>query len=100
MHHFSSVALKEDVSMRFSFSLRAAASGAFVAAGLALSALLAAGPAAAADKPTLTIYTYDSFTADWGPGPAITKGFEANCGCKLNWVALEDGAALLSRLKI
>ncbi|EEG86681.1 hypothetical protein PROPEN_00974 [Proteus penneri ATCC 35198] len=28
---------------------------------------------ALAQKPTLTVYTYDSFTADWGPGPAIKK---------------------------
>jgi thiamine transport system substrate-binding protein len=84
----------EENLMRFVKSLRAAALGTILAAGLGL-----AGQADAA-QPTLTIYTYDSFTADWGPGPAITKSFEAKCGCKLNWVALEDGAALLSRLKI
>jgi thiamine transport system substrate-binding protein len=22
-------------------------------------------------KPVLTVYTYDSFSADWGPGPAV-----------------------------
>jgi thiamine transport system substrate-binding protein len=80
--------------MRVTQSLRAAALGTLLAAGLGL-----VGQAQAA-QPTLTIYTYDSFTADWGPGPAITKAFEAKCACKLNWVALEDGAALLSRLKI
>ncbi len=26
-----------------------------------------------ADKPTLTVYTYDSFAAEWGPGPQIKK---------------------------
>ena len=90
--------------MRFAFSLRAAVLGTLAIATLALPlmglGLGFASGALAADKPGLTIYTYDSFTADWGPGPAITKGFEATCGCKLNWVALEDGAALLSRLKI
>ena len=27
-------------------------------------------PAAAEDK-TLTVYTYESFTSEWGPGPQI-----------------------------
>lgn len=26
-------------------------------------------------KPVLTVYTYDSFSADWGPGPAVKKAF-------------------------
>jgi thiamine transport system substrate-binding protein len=55
---------------------------------------------ASADKPTLTIYTYSSFVAEWGPGPALQPLFEAKCGCTINWVSLEDGAALLSRLKL
>jgi ABC-type thiamine transport system substrate-binding protein len=24
-------------------------------------------------KPVLTVYTYDSFSADWGPGPVVKK---------------------------
>ena len=28
-------------------------------------------------KPVLTVYTYDSFAADWGPGPGVKKAFEA-----------------------
>ena len=44
----------------------------------ALFALLAlASPAAA--KETLTIYTYDSFVADWGPGPKVKEAFEKDC---------------------
>jgi len=35
----------------------------------------------AADKPVLTIYTYDSFASEWGPGPLIEKAFEAQCSC-------------------
>lgn len=31
-----------------------------------------------AEKPTLTVYTYDSFAAEWGPGPQIKKNFENN----------------------
>lgn len=55
---------------------------------------------ASADKPKLTVYTYSSFVAEWGPGPALQPLFEAECGCTINWVSLEDGAALLSRLKL
>src|ERR1051325_4383279 len=51
-------------------------------------------------KPILTVYTYNSFTSEWGPGPTLAKDFEAQCGCDLNWVSLEDGAALLARLKL
>jgi thiamine transport system substrate-binding protein len=61
----------------------------------------AALPAARADeKPVLTVYTYNSFTSEWGPGPVLEKAFEGNCACDINWVALEDGAALLARLKL
>ncbi|MDH3740672.1 MAG: thiamine ABC transporter substrate binding subunit [Hyphomicrobiales bacterium] len=49
---------------------------------------------------TLTVYTYDSFVADWGPGPAIKKSFEAECDCTLNWVGIQDGVAILNRLKL
>ncbi|CAI1644093.1 thiamine ABC transporter substrate binding subunit [Serratia fonticola] len=60
--------------------------------------LLAAMPVLA--KPTLTVYTYDSFAADWGPGPVIKKAFEAECDCELKFVALEDGVSLLNRLRM
>jgi thiamine transport system substrate-binding protein len=53
-----------------------------------------------AAKPTLTVYTYDSFTSDWGPGPQIKKAFEETCNCTLELVGLEDGVSLLNRLKL
>ncbi|RTY59102.1 thiamine ABC transporter substrate binding subunit [Pantoea sp. YU22] len=56
-------------------------------------------PALAA-KPLLTVYTYDSFSAEWGPGPAVKKTFEAQCGCELRYVALEDGVSLLNRVRM
>ena len=52
------------------------------------------------DLPVLTVYTYSSFISDWGPGPAVKKAFEAECACKLNFVAVEDGVVLLSRLRL
>lgn len=55
--------------------------------------------AVAADN-TLTVYTYDSFAADWGPGPTVEKAFEEKCGCDVNFVALEDGVSILNRLRL
>ncbi|HEY3986092.1 thiamine ABC transporter substrate binding subunit [Cedecea sp.] len=51
-------------------------------------------------NPVLTVYTYDSFAADWGPGPAVKKAFEADCHCELKFVALEDGVSLLNRVRM
>lgn len=67
--------------------------------------LLAAGfiamaTMAAADTPVLTVYTYDSFVSDWGPGPAVEKAFEETCGCDLQFVGAGDGAALLARVRL
>ena len=55
----------------------------------------AASPVSAED---LTVYTYDSFAAEWGPGPALKAGFEAKCACTVTFVTAGDGGALLSRL--
>lgn len=52
----------------------------FLAAGL-----LVASTAAIADTPILTVYAGDYFTSEWGPGPKIEAGFEATCGCDLQW---------------
>ena len=68
-----------------------------------VAALALAGAAAlpARAEPTvLTVYTYDSFVSDWGPGPAVKQAFEAECGCTLEYVAAGDGAELLSRLRL
>jgi thiamine transport system substrate-binding protein len=67
---------------------------------ITLAAVLAAGAAAAQDRPTLTVYTYDSFVSDYGPGPVIKERFEAECGCTLDLVAAGDGAQLLARLRL
>ena len=60
--------------------------------------LVVLAPAAAQEK--LTVYTYESFTAEWGPGPIVEKAFEAECGCDLEFVSVADGVALLNRLKL
>ncbi|HEX2018568.1 MAG TPA: thiamine ABC transporter substrate binding subunit [Aurantimonas sp.] len=62
---------------------------------------MAGGPALAqAEKPVLTVYTYESFTPEWGPGPKIEAAFEAVCECDLQFVGLDDGVAILNRLKL
>ena len=66
-----------------------------MAAGLSVVA-----GAAFAQSPVLTVYTYDSFVSDWGPGPAIEAAFEAQCACDLQFVGAGDGAALLARLRL
>jgi thiamine transport system substrate-binding protein len=68
--------------------------GYFFAVALPLAAI----PAQAQEK--LTIYTYESFTAEWGPGPQVRKAFEAECGCSLEFVAVADGVALLNRVRL
>jgi thiamine transport system substrate-binding protein len=68
---------------------------------LAASLCLAlASQAARAETPVLTVLTYDSFATEWGPGPAIEAGFEAECACDLRFETAGDGAALLARLQI
>ncbi|KIC40649.1 thiamine ABC transporter substrate-binding protein [Ruegeria sp. ANG-R] len=68
---------------------------------LAIAAgILTATSAVADDKPKLTVYTYDSFVSDWGPGPQVEEAFEAECNCDLHLVGVEDGAALLSRIRL
>lgn len=68
---------------------------------LATGCLLAIQAApAVAETPVLNVYTYDSFVPEWGPGPAIAKAFEAQCGCEVEFTAGGDGAALLSRVRL
>ncbi|WP_166648520.1 thiamine ABC transporter substrate binding subunit [Phyllobacterium brassicacearum] len=61
-------------------------------------ALVSAVPAKADGK--LTVYTYESFTAEWGPGPKVKQAFEKQCSCTVDFVSVTDGVALLNRLKL
>lgn len=56
--------------------------------------------AVAQDKKTLTVYTYESFVSEWGPGPKVKAAFEETCNCTVNFVGVADGVALLNRLKL
>ena len=66
---------------------------------LSVIAGLLATPVAAQDN-VLTVYTYDSFVTEWGPGPVIEEAFEETCNCDLQFEGAGDGAALLSRLQL
>ena len=66
---------------------------------LAAGLLTIAAPALA-ETPVLTVLTYDSFTSEWGPGPAIEKAFEETCACDLRFIPAGDGAALLARVQL
>jgi thiamine transport system substrate-binding protein len=46
----------------------------------------------------LTIYTYDSFVSEWGPGPIIEKIFEENFDTNINFVTVDSAAILLNRI--
>ena len=65
-----------------------------------VTALCLLTSAAQAQQRSLTVYTYESFVAEWGPGPKIEPAFEKICGCDLRWVGVADGVALLNRLKL
>ena len=64
----------------------------------AATLFLALPVAHAADKPELTVYTYDSFASEWGPGPQIKAEFEKTCNCTLTFVGLESSVGILSRI--
>jgi len=70
----------------------------YFALAAALSAI--AFPTLAQDKPVLTVYTYDSFAAEWGPGPALKAGFEKTCGCTVNFTTSEDAISTLRKVQL
>ena len=57
-------------------------------------------PAIAGAKPILTVYTYDSFASEWGPGPQIEKAFEETCACDLQFIALDSSIGILGRVQL
>lgn len=63
------------------------------------SALVAAkGSSEGAKAPSsITVYAYDSFTADWGPGPELAKRFTAKTGIAVELVSCGDAGQVLSR---
>jgi thiamine transport system substrate-binding protein len=45
----------------------------------------------------LTIYTYDSFVAEWGPGPQVVPLFEEEYGITVNIVSMGSSGDMISR---
>lgn len=66
---------------------------------LLLPSMAVAQSDADAAKPTLTVYTYDSFIADWGPGPKVVEKFEESCNCTVDMRGVTDSLNLLTRLR-
>ena len=46
----------------------------------------------------LTVYTYDSFVSEWGPGPLIEKAFEEKYSVDLELIAVDSAATLLNKV--
>ena len=51
-------------------------------------------------KPTLIIYTYDSFTASWGPAPKVKEAFEKKCNCNLEFVSTSSAIGTLRKIQL
>ena len=54
----------------------------------------------ATEKPTLTIYTYDAFSAAWGPAPKIKKAFEKEHNVTLKFVGLSSSIGALRKIQL
>ena len=54
----------------------------------------------ATEKPTLTIYTYDAFSASWGPAPKIKKSFEKEHHVTLKFVGLSSSIGALRKIQL
>ena len=65
-----------------------------------LALAVAIGFAAPAAADTLTVYTYDSFASEYGPGPGLKAGFEKTCGCTLDFVATDSSIGALRRVQL
>ena len=49
-------------------------------------------------KEILTIYTYDSFVSEWGPGPIIEKKFEEKFDQDIKFISVDSAATLLTKI--
>ena len=49
-------------------------------------------------KQILTIYTYDSFVSEWGPGPIIEQKYEQKFKQDIKFVSVDSAATLLTKI--
>jgi thiamine transport system substrate-binding protein len=54
----------------------------------------------AGEKPLLTIYTYDSFTAEWGAGPRVKEAFEKAYACRVKFVSTSSAIGALRKIQL
>lgn len=55
----------------------------------------------AAQPQPLNVYTYDSFSADWGAGPQIKNAFEkAYPQCQVNYTSFDNNGTLFNRVRL
>ena len=66
-----------------------------------LFTLLATSAFVQAVPQPLTVYTYDSFSADWSAGPKVKAGFEQQFPqCQLTYVAFDNNGTLFNRVRL
>lgn len=72
----------------------------FYKISLILTALSCSFAATAAPQ-SVNVYTYDSFTTEWGAGPKVKQAFEtAYPQCQINYMPFESGGVLLNRVRL
>lgn len=54
----------------------------------------------ASDKPTLTIYTYDAFSASWGAAPKIKQAFEKENNVTVKFVGVSSSIGALRKIQL
>ena len=52
------------------------------------------------EKPTLTIYTYDAFSASWGAAPKIKEAFEKEHNVNVKFVGLSSSIVALRKIQL
>jgi thiamine transport system substrate-binding protein len=68
---------------------------------LLFAAMIAIIPLSAENtKPTLTVYTYDSFAADWGPAPKVKDAFEKAYDCTVEFVPSSSAIGSLRKIQL
>ncbi len=65
---------------------------------LAVPIMLAVSCQAQASAKSITVWTYDSFVSEWGPGGKIAKLYKEKTGTDVSFVSKGDGGALLAAL--
>jgi len=65
-----------------------------------LMLLLSITSLASDTKPTLIIYTYDSFTASWASGPKIKEAFEKEYNCHVKFVGMSSSIGALRKIQL